>query len=334
MISIHPKRIIGEYTGTRRGPLLIVLAGMHGNEPAGIQALDIVFRLLEVEPDRNPNFRFCGKIIGLRGNVAALEEKKRFIHKDLNRQWTPKNVRRIKSTPFEQLDAEDREVMELLTVIEEEIEAYQPNKIVLLDLHTTTAYGGIFSIATDDPESIRIGVELHAPVIKGMLKGIHGTTLHYFNNDNFEPETVAVCFESGQHAEHLSVNRAIAALTNCMRTIGCVRAEDVENRHDELLIEYSRDLPKVAQLIMCHRIQPGDEFKMMPDYKNFQEVERGELLAYDQNGPIRAEADGRILMPLYQEQGDDGFFLIRPVTKKELTEVNFSAEKKSCFDKA
>ena len=182
---------------------------------------------------------------------------------------------------------------------------------MFLDLHTTTAYGGIFSIATDDPESVRIGIEMHAPVIKGMLEGIYGTTLHFFNNKNFEPETVAVCFESGQHQEPLSVNRAIAALTNCMRTIGCVRGEDVENRHDALLIEYGRSLPKVAELITCHRIAPGDNFEMVPNFKNFQEVSAGQVLAYDKHGAITARTDGLILMPLYQMQGDDGFFLIK-----------------------
>lgn len=306
-------RIIGKYTGTKKGPLLIVTAGMHGNEPAGIQALELISKMLEVEPLTNPSFDFCGRFIGLRGNLQAIQAGERFIKTDLNREWTSENVNRIRNTPLELLQNEDLELYEILSVIEEELETYQPDKFVLLDLHTTTAYGGIFSIATDDPESVRIGVELHAPVIKGMLKGIDGTTLHYFNNKNFKPETVAVCFESGQHQEHLSVNRAIAAITNCMRTIGCVRAEDVENRHDALLIEYSRYLPKVADLIMCHSIKQGDEFQMMPNYKNFQKVQKGELLAHDRHGPIFAEAAGRLLMPLYQKQGNDGFFLIQAV---------------------
>ena len=81
---------------------------------------------------------------------------------------------------------------------------------------------------------------------------------------------MTVTFESGQHDDPLSVNRAIAAIINCLRTIGCVRAEDVENRHDALLIESSRHLPKVAELIMCHRIKPGDDFVMRPGYENFQ----------------------------------------------------------------
>lgn len=308
---MYPNRIIGRHTGCEKGPLLICLGGMHGNEPAGIKALELMFQLLELEPITNPGFRFCGRIFGLRGNLRAIEKGQRFIKKDLNRQWTKANIRRIRNSPMQQLDSEDLEALELLSIIEAEIEDYQAEKIILLDLHTTTAFGGIFSIATDDPVSVRIAVELHAPVIKGLLEGIKGTTLHYFNNDNFEPETVAICFESGQHDEPLSVNRAIAALTNLMRIVGCVRTEDVENRHDALLIEHSKELPKVAQLIMCHRIKPDDKFQMIPNYKNFQEVAKGELLAQDTNGKIYARKNGRILMPLYQTQGDDGFFLIK-----------------------
>lgn len=304
-------RIIGRFEGKEKGPLLIVLGGMHGNEPAGVKAMELLFKMIEVEPITNPSFTFHGCLFGLRGNLKAMQRKVRFIHKDLNRQWTRENIQRIKHASLEQLDSEDAELLELITLIEKEIEHYQPTKIVLLDLHTTTAFGGIFSIATDDPKSIEMGIEFHAPVIKGLLNGINGTSLHYFNNDNFAVETIAVCFESGQHDEELSINRAIAAVINCMRTIGCVKANDVENRHDQLLIEFSKHLPTVAELVMCHSIAEGDDFVMKPGYKNFQKIKKGEVLAHDKNGAIHAQADGRILMPLYQKQGDDGFFLIR-----------------------
>lgn len=310
---MDPDRVIGKYIGVEKGPMIICFGGMHGNEPAGIKALDIMFKMLEVEPITNPDFRFCGQLLGIRGNLKAIKKGQRFIQKDLNRLWTDENVARIKNSNWQELDAEDQEVFEILQIIEQEIATYNPEKLIMLDLHTTTAFGGIFSIATDDPESLRIAIELHAPVVKGLLTGIRGTTLHYFNNDNFEPETIAVCFESGQHDEHLSVNRAIAAITNCMRTVGCVRAEDVENRHDKLLIEYSRGLPKVTRLIMKHTIKDGDHFQMVPNYKNFQAVRKGEVLAHDKNGPIKAMEDGHILMPLYQMQGDDGFFLIKMI---------------------
>ncbi len=307
------QRIIGKYTGEKRGPLLIVFGGMHGNEPSGVKALELVFKMVEVEPITNPDFNFKGKIIGLRGNVRALAENKRFINRDLNRQWTVENVKKVKNSDYEDLDEEEREIRENLYIIEREIEDYNPDKIVVLDLHTTTAYGGIFGIATNDPESLRIAVELHAPVVLGLLDGIKGTSLHYFSKENFNRDITAVCFEGGQHDEPLSVNRAIAAIINCFRTIGCVRAEDVENRHDSLLQEYSKNLPAVSRLIGVHSIKEGDNFVMKPGYSNFQEVKKGEILAEDRHGEIRASKDALVLMPLYQKQGEDGFFLIEKV---------------------
>ena len=308
---MESERVIGRYTGEEKGPLMIVFGAMHGNEPAGVKALELIFKMLEVEPIRNPQFQFRGRLLGLIGNTRAKKIGKRFIVKDLNRQWTNDNVARVKSAPEDTLDAEDLEIKEILQLIEAETLSYQPEKIVVLDLHTTTAYGGIFSIPTNEKESIRIALELHAPVVKGMLNGIRGTSLHYFNSNNFDVETVAVCFESGQHDEILSINRAIAAITNCMRTIGCVEARHIENQHDSLLIEHSKDLPKIAELIEIHSIDPEDNFEMMPNYRNFQTIQKGEQLAKDRKGKIISSTDGLILMPLYQRQGDDGFFLIK-----------------------
>lgn len=307
------ERIIGKHTGIERGPLLICLAGMHGNEPAGIRALEYLFEMLEVEPLTNPDFYFRGRIIGLRGNLQALTLQQRFLERDLNRQFTIENVRRVMQLPIEALEAEDLEIRQLLETVEREIAEYEPERLYLLDLHTTTADGGIFAIATDDETSIQIGVELHAPVITGMLNGLEGTTLHYFNTENLGVSTVAITFEAGQHNDPLSVNRNIAAIVNCLRTIGCVKAEHVENRHDQLLQDYARYLPKVAQLIKAHRISPEDGFTMIPGYQNFQKVKKGEVLAYDRKGPIEAEVDARVLMPHYQQQGDDGFFLVKDV---------------------
>lgn len=306
------ERIIGQYIGKEKGPLLIAFGSMHGNEPAGKEALELMFKMLEVEPITNPDFRFRGQLLGLIGNLRAMNAQRRFIERDLNRQWTLENIARVKAAAPEQLRAEDAELREILAVVEDTIAAYRPEQIIVLDMHTTTAFGGIFSVATDDERSIDIGIQLHAPVITGMLRGLQGTSLHYFCTENLGVPTTAVCFESGQHDEPLSVNRAIAALTNCMRTVGCVDAEHIENRHDTLLVEYAKGLPQVSELLMVHSIKAGDNFKMKPGYKNFQLVSEGEILAHDRHGEIRAQADGAILMPLYQQQGEDGFFLIRP----------------------
>lgn len=308
------------------------MAGMHGNEPAGVEALETIFVLLEREPRANPDFRFRGKIVGLLGNLQAYRKQQRMLKKDLNRLWTPKNIQRVQRFHEEELHSENRELKELLTLIEHQVAAYRPERIILLDLHTTSAAGGIFAIATDSPESVRIAMELHAPVITGMLRGINGTTLHYFTKKNMLTmaqsdgaidalekcqSVTAVAFEAGQHDDPLSANRCMAAIINCMRSVGCVQGEHVENRHDELLIEYSKDLPKIAELVKVHHIGPLDGFRMRPGYRNFQAIKEGEHLADDRHGPITATEDGMVLMPLYQPQGSDGFFLIKEIMTGE-----------------
>jgi len=305
------ERIIGRYTGEIHGTLVIAFGAMHGNEPAGVKALESIFAALEKEPLDNPSFQFKGRLLGLIGNVKAYEKGVRFIEKDLNRQWTPERIAHAKSTPSEQLEPELQELKSLLEMIEQEIADYKPTRIVILDLHTTTAHGGIFTLPAQDLDSEAIAMELHAPVIKGLLKGIAGTTLHYFVQKNFESKISAVTFESGQHDEPLSINRAIAAITNCLRTINCVRVQDVENKHDKILIEFSAQLPRKSKLMYVHSIADGDNFVMAPGFKNFHVVKKGQLLAHDIHGEIRSKNNGRILMPLYQKQGEDGFFIIK-----------------------
>jgi succinylglutamate desuccinylase len=53
---------------------------------------------------------------------------------------------------------------------------------------------------------------------------------------------------------------------------------------------------------------------MEPGFRNFQSVSAGKLLARDHHGEVRAPLSGILLLPLYQAQGEDGFFLIREVT--------------------
>lgn len=305
------ERIIGTYSENKKGPLLVVIGGIHGNEPAGIKAIDLIGMMLEVEHIKNPKFNYYGRFMGIIGNLAARKLNQRFINKDLNRHWSDEHVRKIRALPSDQLDSEDLEMLAVIDLINDELNKFEYTELVVLDLHTTSSHGGIFVIPNDTKDSLEIALELHAPVIKGMLQGIKGTTLHYFNNKNFPIKTTAVTFESGQHQDPLSVNRAIAGIINCMRTIEAVPASDVENFHDKILKKFSKSLPKCSYLIDRYDIQPNSEFRMLPGYKNFQRVKKGEVIAKDANGDIVVSDDGMLLMPLYQKQGEDGFFIIQ-----------------------
>ncbi len=302
-------RIIGQYSRGQDGPLLIAIGGIHGNEPAGVLGIERILELLCIEPTYNPSFIYNGTFVGLRGNLAALKAKKRYIDTDMNRLFKIDHIAALRRD-MSQARSEDRELIELLDTIDDLMCSIQHSRVIFLDIHTTTAHGGIFSIPQDNSESVTLGLNLHAPVIQGMNTGLAGTTMHYFTKQNFGPFTNGVCFEAGQHDDAESVDNAVSAIVNCMRSIGAVAARHAEQKHDDRLLEYSKQLPTLCNLLYTHHIKPQDSFVMNPDFVNFQPVTEGDLLAQDKHGEVRAPMSGFMLMPLYQAQGEDGFFII------------------------
>jgi succinylglutamate desuccinylase len=273
--------------------------------------------LLEAEagpPERPP---FFGRLVGILGHRQGLATGQRFLTNDLNRIWTPENIHRIRQLKPEERKAEDREAAELLDLIHAEILDAQPTTLVLLDLHTTSAAGGVFCIPTDDRASLRLAKTLQVPVILDLFEGVEGTLLRYgvenhFSIGGFPRHTLGVAFEAGQHDDPQSVRRSVSAILHCLEAAGC--RTFAEGRPPSVAATPPDagpiPLPRVARLRHVHSIRPGDRFRMRPGYLNFQPVRSGEHLADDVTGPIQAPLDGLILMPLYQAQGSDGFFIV------------------------
>ena len=75
-------RIRWHIEGPADGPLLVLFAGIHGNEPAGIRAIDgLAEELIAREHE------YCGSFYVITGNQRALELGVRYIDTDLNRLW-------------------------------------------------------------------------------------------------------------------------------------------------------------------------------------------------------------------------------------------------------
>ncbi len=313
------ERILGRYEGEKNGPLVLVFGAMHGNEPAGVAAIQEVFNMLDREPTTNPGFVFSGQLVGLVGNLAAFGQNQRYIAQDLNRMWHTDFVAGILAGNITKTMHEHWELEALAKAIRAEIGRYQPAKVILLDLHTTSASGGIFTIPLEsDPESVLLSASLHAPVVLGLLDGLEGTFMHYAHHPASllrapNRSVHALAFEAGQHSDSLSVNRAISATIGLLRGVSSVRNRDVDNHHDAILQEYAINLPKMSRITHVHHIAPDEAFVMRPGYVNFQPIEQAEYIADNRFGPIHAPSQGHILMPLYQPQGVDGYFLVEAV---------------------
>lgn len=301
------RRRLGRVVGERPGPTLLVVGSLHGNEPAGVGGIERLFAALA------DGAGLAGEVVGLIGNVAALEAGRRYLAEDLNRMWRRERVRAVRDLPAERRSAEEREMaaldVEVGRAVRDARAAGQP--LYLLDLHTTSGGGPAFCVLEDTLPNRRFADALEAPLVLGLEEEVSGTLTHWLADEG----VVTVGFEAGQHQDPAAPERAEAAIWLAMEVAGLLprgaRGEVMAARRR--LIAEHRALPRVVEVRYRHAILPEDRFRMRAGLKTFDRVTAGQPLAEDRAGVVVSPRDGRLLMPLYQEQGDDGFFVVRPV---------------------
>ncbi|EAY32097.1 M14 family metallopeptidase [Microscilla marina] len=294
-------RIIGAYGNIDADTLMICTAGIHGNEPLGIEALRKVFHILERD---QPNFK--GRFVGIAGNKRALAANQRYLSEDLNRIWTPDKLENATNNRCQTPDCE--ELKEICQVFDQ-IDFTQYHQKIYLDLHTTSGENGTFIVTTQLAQSHYLTQRLEAPVIIGLEEKLKGTSLRYMHDQGF----TSFAFEGGQHQNQQSIDNLVWSIWYTFLGAGCI-AEDIipeEVAQYTHLQEFTENLPNLMELEYLHSIKPEDQFKMLPGFKNFSKVTKGQLLAHDCQGEVKSPDDGYLLMPLYQPVGSDGFFLVK-----------------------
>ncbi len=294
-------------SGTGTGPLLIAFGGVHGNEQAGVAALQRVLAQIEDE-----GFELARELVAYAGNLQALALGQRFVEDDLNRIWNRAILDDVRSAgSAAELTAERRELRELIDALGVELAGAQQRQVVFLDLHSTSAPGAPFVVMGDTLQNRRFALALRTPVLLGLEENVEGTLLSWFG----ERGHAALGFEGGRHDDPATAAHHEAALWLVLEALGLLqsRAPSLMAKSSKLLERAARGLPRFVAVTHRHHIEPDQGFRMEPGYVNFDIVKRGERVAADRSGPIPAPFTGRILLPLYQGQGQDGFFLGRPV---------------------
>ncbi len=306
--SREAKRILGRVVGDRPGPALLVTGGIHGNEWAGVEALQRVLEQLQ-----RHRGRLRGQLIAIAGNLQALNRHTRFVEKDLNRQWTPEVVGRIRAGGLDGTCVpEYREQAELLETIHRLFDEIGRD-VYFIDLHTSSAEGRPFLTVGDTLRNRAFAQGFRLPMILGLEEQVDGSLLEYVNNLGY----ITLGVEGGLHGARSSVDRLEAVLwlaLEAARMLDRTSAEEIA-RSRKLLDEATRGVPAVIEVRRRHAIHPDDDFRMQPGFTNFTRVEEGDLLAHDRHGEIRAKESGLVLLPLYQGKGNDGFFLAREISK-------------------
>ncbi len=296
------RRVIGRVRGGEPGSTLICIGGIHGNEPAGVEALRRVFASLEAEVALNR-----GELIGLIGNLTALSRRQRFIDHDLNRLWLPRQIEQ--SLPKVGTPERTTEVVERHDLLAEmeQVFTHAEGDIYVVDLHTTSGEGAPFVVIGDTLSNRDFAQEFSMPVVLGLEEHLDGTISEYLTNRGF----VSLTLETGQHDSLVAVEQAEASVWVAMSALAMVDRQDRRVEEARRHLERSaRSLPRFLEVRHRHPVFPTDGFQMQPGFSNFDPVVPDQLLASNRDGEIRSRWRGRLLMPLYQALGNDGFFVI------------------------
>lgn len=293
-------RIIGKYSSGTAGPLLFVTAGIHGNEPSGVQALEKVFTQLEkTSPE------ISGTIVGVAGNKLALNQNKRYIDEDLNRTWTEENIKsQDKSTH------EKKEMFEIIEILHNYPEK-DFTKRYFLDCHTTSSPSLPYVSVQEVNDNDEWAHKFPTYIIRGFSDIITGDIDHYLSRTGM----TGFVFEAGQHTDKTSVENHEGVIWLALKEACSLDLTKISTYPACVDRFAKKNAPpqKTFEIIYRHGLKDSDIFEMQRGYENFQKIKKGELLAKQNGNEVKSEWDAHIFMPLYQSQGNDGFFVVKEV---------------------
>ncbi len=307
LLSINEgDHLVGEFIGDEVGPTLIVFGSVHGNEQSGLRAMRRILPKLEELSDK-----LKGRVYMIAGNTRAINKNVRFIDEDLNRHWTNDGVKHNRpGTHISTNRAEDKEQGEIIQILNR-IFSTTKDEVYAMDLHSTSVESTPFAMIGDTLRNRHFAQKFPATFLLGIEEQLDGTIMEYVNNLG----AVTLGFEAGQHTTKAAVDNQEALIWLALVNSEILPKKEIDlGKYRQTLRKAMGDDLRIIEIRYRHGITEADEFKMELGYTNFQPIKRGEILAKDRHGDVKASETGLILMPLYQSQGDDGFFLGREIS--------------------
>ena len=301
--QIELKRILFHADSKKTGPTVVFFAGIHGNEPAGIYALQ------ELANDINKNIN-KGQCYGILGNIPALEKKQRFLDVDLNRLWTPKQIRQLENGS--QLLVDQKQQKELFDLINQ-ILRQSKGPYYFIDLHTTSSESPPFITINDALINRKFSEQFPVATVLGIEEFLSGPLLSYINSLGY----VSLGFEAGQHNSHDSIENCKAFISLVIKTAGVVKKNALifKGAAFNILQNRCKNIDHLFEVMYTEKLNENDHYTMAQGYASFQLVANGEVLGTKNGIEIASPSFGRIFMPLYQKQGSEAFFIIRTIPK-------------------
>lgn len=246
-----------ELDGQKSGPTSLILAGVHGNEKCGVEALKKLLPLLKIER---------GRVLIATGNPAALARGVRYLEVDLNRMFQPRaalTAREIKSREYERAQV---------------LKKYLNKSDALLDIHASLTPGSRpFVIGEANAKKIIKYLPINL-VVSGFDSVEPGGTDYYMNSRG----KIGLCVECGYLADHKALRIAEKSIIAFLKARGHI-TNNLVPRHQSHLRLYERYLTRTRK------------FTLPKKFADFEKIARGQLIGFDGREEVRAKKSSLIL---------------------------------------
>lgn len=261
----------------RFGPASIIMAGVHGNEPCGVKAIEKILPILKQKIIK-------GKVIFLIGNPLALKEEKRFVDANLNRMF--------KSIPKydEKFSYEYHRAKFLMSVLDQ--------AGALLDLHSTRNPSKPYAFVERLNESNKLVVSNLPVEISKVVFGANDFHPGCSDGYMYQNGKIGICVECGQHEDPASVRVAETSILTFLNS----RGHFID---DPKLKDYAREFFNLTEIYFTKV-----NFKPKKVFPDFTYVKKGTIIGTDGNEKVKAKKNSYILFVVaHDEPGKEAFVL-------------------------
>lgn len=306
-------RMIGDAAGRRPGPTLVIVGGLHGNEPAGVLAAERVHHAITTGRASLD----AGRLVSLRGNVAALSctgeasARPRYIHEDLNRVFDGS------ADAADGRASVERRERDAIANELERITVGATGPLYLLDLHTVSSDSPAFVAFEDSLPARRFASCFPLPKILGMEEELAGLLIDYATTRH---GFVACIAEAGRHDDPRAADVHEAIILLALEELGMRsgRARTTGGESPSAVVAGASGGRGGRFYDVRERIAIRHEsFRMQPGAAAFTPVAaRRTVVAVERSRPLTVETSGRLFLPNRQANprlGDDAFFVVKPV---------------------
>jgi len=264
---------IRQLKGEEDGPISIILAGVHGDERCGVEALEKILPNLRIEK---------GEVLFGYGNPQAIKANKRYIEANLNRMFVED-----KSLSLKEKESYEYKRAQFL-------KTYLDKAETLLDIHAS-------SVKNTKPfvicEANAKGIFEYLPVniiVSGFDEVEPGGTDYYMNKSG----KTGICVECGYLNNPQSTEIAEESIFAFLKVRGHITKDNMVCRRQRYVRMYKKYFAKT------------DNFILSKTFGDFEEVQKGQLIGIDGGEEVRALKQSVILFAHNGKKvGDEAFLL-------------------------